>query len=103
MVHFTREENGIAVHVGEARFGTITKEYGFWQDSGTIRSFLKISSEDLREIARKAELEQGHVVCQCGWRASEISPQSGLYRSFKCGHCGETINVFRSEFVPELV
>ncbi|MDP3710845.1 MAG: hypothetical protein Q8R29_03975 [bacterium] len=57
MVEFEMTMGGFKVLVGLDRktFGYISRNEGFFTDPTTIQKFMIVSSDDLREIARKTD------------------------------------------------
>lgn len=46
---------GYEVMVNHKHFGWISRENGFFTDPTVVKSFLEVSSDDLRKIATKVE------------------------------------------------
>ena len=55
MVTFPETMGGCKVTIDGKLLGHISKEHGFFTGSTTIEDFIKVSPEELREIADKVE------------------------------------------------
>ena len=55
MVVFKKADERVAVCVDEHLIGHISPEHGFYMHSGHLATFIRISPEDLRQIADMAE------------------------------------------------
>ena len=59
VVSYETAEKGIAVKVNGHLLGYITHEHGFFTDSGIPTTFIKVSPEDLSDIAKASYTAMG--------------------------------------------
>lgn len=55
MVEFKTLRQGLAVKVDGNDLGIISEDHGFFTDAGILKTWVRVSPDDLRRIADKAE------------------------------------------------